>query len=75
MYTLFSNERLGMLVEEVRLHEIRSQIEAQRLAGEVKPKRPGHPLRLAVRWLGRAGAWLMVTRWLSQQSRDTVGVR
>ena len=37
MYSLFSNEKLGMPVEEMRLREIRQQIEAQRLGGQMKP--------------------------------------
>ena len=41
MYTLFSNERLGMPVEQVRLAEIRQQIEARRLASEVQGRRFG----------------------------------
>ncbi len=35
MYSLFSNEKLGMLVEEVRLREIRQEIERRRLADEI----------------------------------------
>lgn len=37
MYTLFSNEKLGVPVEELRLREIRQQIEAQRLGDEINP--------------------------------------
>ncbi len=37
MYTLFSNAKLGMLVEQMRLAETRRQIEAQRIADEINP--------------------------------------
>jgi len=36
MYTLSPNEKLGMQFEQVRLAEIRQQIEARRLASEVQ---------------------------------------
>lgn len=59
MYSLFSNENLGMMVEEVRLGGIRQQIEAQRLADEVKTAGSDHAIGLPIRWLDRARAWLM----------------
>lgn len=36
MYPISTNEKLGMLVEQVRLAEIRQQIEAQRLGDAVQ---------------------------------------
>jgi hypothetical protein len=39
MYTIFSNEKLGMPVEQQRLEEMRRDIAAQRLAGEVQGRR------------------------------------
>ena len=36
---IFANEKLGMPVEKVRLEEIRQEIEARRLAGEVQSQR------------------------------------
>lgn len=41
MYTIFTNEKLGMQVEQVRLAEIRQQIEAQRLGDAVDGNRFG----------------------------------
>jgi hypothetical protein len=61
MYSLFSNEKLGMSVEQARLGEIRQQIDAQRLADEVKPTGSKRLMRLPVRWFDQAKAWLMVT--------------
>lgn len=36
MYTLSPNEKLGMQVEQIRLAEIRQEIEARRLAADVQ---------------------------------------
>jgi hypothetical protein len=36
MYSLFSNEKLGMPVEKVRLEEIRQLVQGQYLADELK---------------------------------------
>ena len=41
MYTLSPNEKLGMQVEQVRLAEIRQEIEARRLAADVQGRRFG----------------------------------
>lgn len=41
MYTIFTNEKLGMQVEQARLAEIRQEIDARRLAGEVQGRRFG----------------------------------
>ena len=35
MNSLFTNEKLGMPVEELRLRQIRQQIDSQRLANQV----------------------------------------
>jgi hypothetical protein len=35
MNTIFANEKLGMPVEELRLREIRQQIESQRIADQL----------------------------------------
>ena len=47
MYTLVTNEKLGMPVEEVRLAAIRQEIEARRLAGQVQGRRFG--IRFVIR--------------------------
>jgi hypothetical protein len=39
MYTIFSNEKLGMPVEQQRLEEMRRDIEAGRLASDVQGRR------------------------------------
>lgn len=41
MYTLSPNEKLGMQVEQLRLAEIRQEIEARRLASEIQGRRFG----------------------------------
>ena len=41
MYTILSNEKLGMTVENVRLAEIRQEIESQQLGDEVQGNRFG----------------------------------
>ena len=41
MYTLFTNEKLGMPVEQLRLAEIRQEIAARRLAADVQGRRFG----------------------------------
>ncbi len=41
MNTIFTNEKLGMQVEQVRLAEIRQEIEARRLAADVQEQRFG----------------------------------
>ena len=38
MYTLSTNEKLGMQVEQVRLAQIRQEIEARRLAADVQER-------------------------------------
>jgi hypothetical protein len=54
-----SNVKLGMAVEAVRLQEIRQQIEAQRVADEIKAGGSDRRSGLVVGWLGRASAWLI----------------
>ena len=54
MNTLFTNEKLGMPVEAVRLAEIRQQIDAQRLADEVKAAGSDRRSRSSIGWLNRA---------------------
>jgi hypothetical protein len=39
MYTIFSNEKLGMPVEQSRVEEMRRDIEAQRLAKDIQGRR------------------------------------
>ncbi len=41
MNSLFSNEKLGMPVEKLRLEAIRQEIEARRLASEVQGQQSG----------------------------------
>ena len=41
MYSLFSNEKLGMPVEELRLREIRQEIEARGSGDEINPPQAG----------------------------------
>ena len=41
MYTLSPNENLGMQIEQVRLAQIRQEIEAGRLATDVQEKHSG----------------------------------
>ena len=51
MNTIFANEKLGMPVEELRLREIRQQIEMQRFAQEARNawfKRMGRRLIIPV---------------------------
>ena len=36
MNSIFSNEKLGRSVEDLRLHEIRQQVEGQRMAAELR---------------------------------------
>jgi len=53
MYSLFSNEKLGMPVEELRLWEIRKEIEAQRLGDKMNPTPAEHSTHSLAGWLGR----------------------
>jgi len=57
MYTLFSNEKLGKCVEEVRLREIRQEIESRRFADE-----PGRTWQLAKRLIPALGRSLAALR-------------
>ena len=56
-----ANVKLGMAVQEVRLREIRQQIEAQRVADEVQAAESDRRIGLFVRWLGRASARLIAS--------------
>ena len=61
MYTVSPNENLGMQVEQVRLAEIRQEIEARRVAGEVRDTRSNLANRPSG-WLNQVTAWLAVER-------------
>jgi hypothetical protein len=56
-----SNVKLGMAVEAVRLQEIRQQIEAQRVADEIRAGESDHRISLPIGWLDRARAWLIAS--------------
>jgi hypothetical protein len=69
MYSLFSNEKLGMPVEELRLREIRQDIEARRLAGEVRDSAADVEVNPAGRWFNQVKAMLVLPRWGTRQPR------
>ena len=69
MYSLFSNEKLGMPVEGLRLREIRQEIEARRLADEVKGARPDDGVNRGDRWLNQVKALLMLPKGGTRQQK------
>lgn len=53
MFTLNTNDKLGMMVEDVRLSEIRQAVHAQQLGDAVKNTTPEHEKRSMGGWLNR----------------------
>jgi hypothetical protein len=70
MYTLFANEKLGMPVEQIRLHEIRHEIESRRLADEVRQARTENVANSIGRWLNQVKALLRLVKWGMRQSKS-----
>lgn len=63
MNTIFTNEKLGMPVEELRLREIRQQIDSQRLANQVSVT------SARSRWFERVISLLLTFALLTKLSR------
>jgi hypothetical protein len=65
MNGLFSNEKLGMLVEEMRLKEIRQEIESRRFA-----RKPSRAWQFAKRLISALGSTLVALRTQTHSEQD-----
>jgi hypothetical protein len=66
MNTIFTNEKLGMPVEELRLRDIRQQIESQRIADQLSTPVMQSARR---RWFERMISLLLTFALLTRLSR------
>lgn len=62
MFTLNTNDKLGMMVEDARMGEIRDAIAAQRLGDEVRNATSEHNMISVRRWIHRVRILLVTGR-------------
>lgn len=74
MFTISTNDKLGMMVEDVRMSEIRDAIAARRLGDEVRNNVPDQSTAIRSRWLERVSVFIAARTARAAQQKVLRGV-